>query len=58
MGRLKGRGEPLTWLSSHPGGSDRIRLIQQNMNLLLPVYAKAKGVPLRQLQPYRPTAQR
>ena len=58
MGRLKGSGEPPKWLSSHPGGSERIKLIQQHLNVLMPLYARSKGVPVNQLQPYRPTAQR
>jgi hypothetical protein len=43
-------------MSTHPSGADRIARINAHMNLLLPLYARAKGVPLAQLPAYRTTA--
>jgi Zn-dependent protease with chaperone function len=47
---------PLALLSTHPGGEERISIIQQNLNLLLPLYAKTQGVPTDRLPPYRTVA--
>jgi predicted Zn-dependent protease len=55
MGALNKR-EPVQLLSTHPGGEDRITEIQNHMNLLLPLYARSKGVSADKLPPYR-TAQ-
>lgn len=52
------RGAPPAFLSTHPGGRERIAQMQAHMDVLLPLYARAKGTSTRQLPPYRTTAQR
>lgn len=52
MGALNKRAPP-AWLSTHPSGDNRIAEINQNMNLLLPLYARSKGVAVAALPPYR-----
>ncbi len=47
---------PLALLSTHPGGDERITLIQNNLGLLLPLYAKAQGTAVNRLPPYRTVA--
>lgn len=47
---------PLALLSTHPGGEERITLIQNNLGLLLPLYARTQGVPADRLPPYRTVA--
>ncbi len=47
---------PLPLLSTHPGGDERITLIQDNLNLLLPLYAKSQGTSVNRLPPYRTVA--
>jgi predicted Zn-dependent protease len=53
MAALDGRGAPIELLSTHPGGTHRIEQIQSHMNVLLPLYARSKGVPVDRLPPYR-----
>jgi len=53
MAALNESGEPLALLSDHPGGADRIKQIQAHMNVLLPLYARAKNLPVDRLPPYR-----
>jgi Zn-dependent protease with chaperone function len=48
--------QPIQFMSTHPSGADRIARINQNMNLLLPLYARSKGVAVAQLPAYRTTA--
>ncbi|WLI89681.1 M48 family metallopeptidase [Massilia sp. R2A-15] len=48
--------QPLTFLSTHPSGANRIELINEHMNALLPVYARARSTNVAQLPPYRTTA--
>lgn len=55
MGALNKR-QPLTFMSTHPSGANRIELINEHMNALLPLYARAKGTSVAQLPPYRSTA--
>jgi Zn-dependent protease with chaperone function len=55
MGALNKRTPP-AWLSTHPSGDNRIAEINRNMGLLLPVYARSKGVDQARLPPYRTTA--
>ncbi|UUZ56203.1 hypothetical protein LP419_13520 [Massilia sp. H-1] len=43
-------------MSTHPGGADRIARMNAHMNLLLPVYARAKGTTVQALPPYRAAA--
>ncbi|HEU4850966.1 MAG TPA: M48 family metallopeptidase, partial [Telluria sp.] len=57
MGALSERA-PIELLSTHPGGEDRIAIIQQHMGLLLPLYARAKGTTAARLPEYRTTALR
>ncbi len=47
------KGAPPAWLSTHPGGAERIEQMNAHMNVLLPVYARAKGIPVGALAPYR-----
>lgn len=49
-------GAPPAWLSTHPGGKERIRQMQAHMNVLLPLYARSQNKPVAQLPPYRTTA--
>lgn len=49
-------GAPPAWLSTHPGGKERIRQMESHMNVLLPLYARSKNTPVAQLPPYRTTA--
>ncbi len=44
---------PLPLLSTHPGGAERIADINAHLNVLLPVYARAKGVAPERLGPYQ-----
>jgi len=53
MATLDGRGAPIELLSTHPGGANRIEQIQDHMNVLLPLYARAKGTAVDRLPPYR-----
>jgi predicted Zn-dependent protease len=53
MAALDGRGAPIELLSTHPGGAHRIEQIESHMNVLLPLYARAKGMPVNRLPPYR-----
>jgi predicted Zn-dependent protease len=52
------KGAPPGWLSTHPGGSDRIRQMNDHMGVLLPLYARSKGTTAAKLPPYRTTALR
>lgn len=47
------RRAPIELLSTHPGGENRIAIMEQHMNLLLPVYARAKGTTAAKLPPYQ-----
>jgi len=55
MGLLNKRSPP-AWLSTHPSGNNRIAEIGENMGLLLPLYARSKGVDAAALPPYRGSA--
>jgi Zn-dependent protease with chaperone function len=46
---------PIELLSTHPGGANRIAEIQGHMNVLLPLYARARGTTVNRLPPYRTT---
>ena len=52
MAQLNQR-QPLALLSTHPGGQERIDQINAHLNVLLPLYARAKGTTVDQLPPYR-----
>jgi predicted Zn-dependent protease len=56
MAALSDRGEPPAILSDHPGGAQRMQQIQDHMNVLLPLYARTKGVAVDRLPPYRTNA--
>ena len=49
---------PIALLSTHPGGSERINIINEHMNVLLPLYARSKGTSVASLPAYRTTALR
>lgn len=55
MGALNKRA-PVQLLSTHPGGEERIVEIERHLNLLLPLYARAKGTSVDKLPPYRTVA--
>lgn len=55
MGALNKR-TPLAWLSTHPSGDTRITEMKRHMGLLLPLYARNKGVRVEALPPYRSVA--
>ncbi|MEW6024879.1 MAG: M48 family metallopeptidase [Pseudomonadota bacterium] len=47
------KSAPPEFLSTHPGGDTRIRDMENHMNVLLPLYARAKGTTVNKLPPYR-----
>ncbi|GIZ52165.1 M48 family metallopeptidase [Noviherbaspirillum aridicola] len=47
------KNESLQWLSTHPAGKARIAEIQRHLPTVMPLYAKAKGVPQSSLPPYK-----
>ncbi len=51
-----GKGQPPQWLSSHPSHGTRISEITRNLNRAMPLYAKARGLSLSDLPPYRSNA--
>ena len=51
-----GQRQPLEFMSTHPSGADRIDRINAHMFLLLPLYARARGVTVAQLPSYRASA--
>lgn len=50
------KSAPPAFLSTHPGGSNRIQQMKDHMDVLLPLYARAKGTTTAKLPPYRTTA--
>lgn len=50
------KSAPPVFLSTHPGGSDRIRQMNDHMDVLLPLYARSKGTSVSRLPAYRTTA--
>jgi len=48
--------QPLEFLSTHPSGETRIEDMQKNMPLVLPVYARVRGLDVNKLPPYQATA--
>jgi predicted Zn-dependent protease len=50
------KGSPPAWMSTHPGGRERIEQMNAHMNVLMPLYARAKGTAINALPPYRTTA--
>jgi predicted Zn-dependent protease len=49
---LASRGGPPQWLSTHPKGSTRIEDMKKVLPQVMPLYARAKGVPESKLPPY------
>jgi len=47
------KGAPPEFLSTHPGGETRIKDMEKHMNVLLPLYARAKGTTVNRLPEYR-----
>jgi predicted Zn-dependent protease len=56
MGMLN-RGAPPQWLSTHPRGNNRIAQIQKHLPDAMPLFARAKGVDIKTLPPYRSNVQ-
>ncbi|MBR7745592.1 M48 family metallopeptidase [Undibacterium sp. BYS107W] len=52
MGLVNQKAPP-KWLSTHPAGEDRIKEIRKHFPEVMPLYARAKGVSLANLPPYR-----
>lgn len=50
------KNQPLPFLSTHPSGKDRINEMNKNMHLVLPVFAKARGLDPDQLPAYHSLA--
>jgi len=50
------KNQPLSFLSTHPSGKDRIEKMNQNMHLVLPVFARAKGLDADRLPAYHSLA--
>jgi Zn-dependent protease with chaperone function len=50
------KSQPISFLSTHPSGKDRISEMNKNMHLVLPVYARAKGLDPNKLPPYHSLA--
>jgi predicted Zn-dependent protease len=55
MGAIN-KNQPISFLSTHPAGKDRIKEMNANMHLVLPVYARAKGLDPNKLPVYRSIA--
>lgn len=52
MGMVSKNNTP-QWFSTHPAGKSRIAEMQKHMPSVMPLYAKAKGVPQASLPPYQ-----
>lgn len=50
------KSAPPEFLSTHPGGDTRIRDMENHMNVLLPLYARATGTTVDKLPSYRANA--
>jgi predicted Zn-dependent protease len=50
------KSQPISFLSTHPTGKDRIKNMNDHMGLVLPVFARAKGLDPNKLPPYRSLA--
>jgi predicted Zn-dependent protease len=46
------RNSPPQWFSTHPAGENRIAEIRKHLPEVMPLFAKARGVPLAELPPY------
>lgn len=47
--------QPMEFLSTHPSGNSRIQDMQKQMPLVLPVYARVRGLDVNKLPPYQAT---
>lgn len=47
------KNSPPKWLSTHPAGKDRINEIRKHFPEVMPLYARAKGVSVESLAPYK-----
>ncbi|WP_028102377.1 M48 family metallopeptidase [Pseudoduganella violaceinigra] len=47
--------QPMEFLSTHPSGNSRIEDMQRQMPLVLPVYARVRGLDVNKLPPYQAT---
>jgi predicted Zn-dependent protease len=45
--------QPMEFLSTHPSGNSRIQDMQKQMPLVLPVYARVRGLDVNKLPPYQ-----
>lgn len=45
--------QPMEFLSTHPSGNSRIQDMQKQMPLVLPVYARVRGLDVNRLPPYQ-----
>ncbi|WP_342119919.1 M48 family metallopeptidase [Pseudoduganella sp. OTU4001] len=45
--------QPMEFLSTHPSGNSRIQDMQKQMPLVLPVYARVRGLNVNKLPPYQ-----
>jgi len=54
MGAVNARA-PMEFLSTHPSGNSRIEDMQKSMPLVLPVFARARGLNVNKLPPYQTT---
>ena len=50
------KNQPIGFLSTHPTGRDRIKNMNEHMNLVLPVFARAKGLDPNNLPKYHSLA--
>lgn len=47
------KGSPPAFMSTHPGGRERIQQMKDHMDVLMPLYARARGTSVNSLPPYR-----
>jgi predicted Zn-dependent protease len=50
------KGAPPAFMSTHPGGRERIAQMESHMDVLLPLYARARGTRVNALPAYRGTS--
>jgi len=50
------KGQPPQWLSSHPSHGTRIAEITRSLDRSMPLYARARGISLTGIEPYRSNA--
>jgi Zn-dependent protease with chaperone function len=52
MAKVTGQQGQGQWLSTHPSGPNRIASMQKQMDRVLPIYARTKGLDVKSLPPY------